>query len=133
MIVDEITQKGYTAYILSNNSRNKLLKTFPGSFSRLIAHHVTYEYNVDNNRTIPEVKTARVVGYAINSKGLEALVVEINGSTVRPDSGAFHITWSLTPGTFKPADSNALLKESKWNTIQPVSIELTPEFVPFRQ
>ena len=131
MNFDEIKQqKGYVGYILSNESRRNLLNIFPPKFSKVIAHHVTTEFGVAAD-SIPEpVKTARVVGYA-PGESIQALVIEIDGTTKRTDGGTYHITWSLDPASgSKPKDSNDLLAHG-YEEVTQYAIKLTPKFFPF--
>ena len=39
-----------------------------------------------------------MIGRADDGESLECLVVEIDGTTDRPDGSTYHITWSLGPG-----------------------------------
>ncbi len=54
-----------------------------------------------------------MVGVADDGAGVQALVVEIGGSTRRPDGSAFHIAWSLGAGR-KAAESNDVIRERGW-------------------
>jgi hypothetical protein len=51
-----------------------------------------------------------VVGVADDGAGVQALVVEIGGTTRRPDGSAYHITWSLARGR-RAAESNDVIRE----------------------
>jgi hypothetical protein len=67
-----------------------------------------------------------VVGRADDGHGLECLVVEIDGTTDRPDGSTFHITWSLGPGR-RAGQSNDLLRDRGWDSVErPIPVELTP-------
>ena len=54
-----------------------------------------------------------VVGVADDGAGVQALVVEIGGTTRRPDGGAYHIAWSLGPGR-KATESDDVIRERGW-------------------
>ena len=99
----------YTGWRLTDSSRTALLERFPARFPDIIAHHITLSTKGD---TAPEHATIEVVGYAVDESGLEALVVSVNGSTLRRDAGRhYHITWSIDRvAGFKPVDSNAVIK-----------------------
>lgn len=100
---------GYTAYVLSHNSRRALQKIFPPKYTRFIGEHITYKFGVNSDHPLPSDKAKiKVIGYAEDKNGLEALVVSINGSSRRPDGKVFHITWSLER-KFKPVDSNRVI------------------------
>jgi hypothetical protein len=58
-------------------------------------------------------------------RGHECLVVEMDGSTDRPDGSTYHITWSLGPGR-KARESNDVLRDRGWTHVDPIDIELEP-------
>jgi hypothetical protein len=101
-------------------NREELLEVFEPRFERVVAHHIT----LDLKGGIPEPVTARVVGYASDDIGLEALVVSVDGTTVRPDGSIFHITWSLGSG-YRPVDSKRIVKQG-WVEIDPIDIVVVP-------
>lgn len=129
MRLQEINEKGYTGYELTQSSREKLLSIFTPIFSKFIGHHITYKFNV-TAENVPEQCSARIIGYA-QEGGLEALVAEINGSTARPDGKIYHVTWSLTPEIKKPVDSNNLLQRG-WKKVSPIEINVQPKFFSFK-
>ena len=54
------------------------------------------------------------------------MVVEIDGTTDRPDGSTYHITWSLGP-TRKARESNDVLRDKGWDALPaPVEVELEP-------
>jgi hypothetical protein len=55
---------------------------------------------------------------------VEALVVELNGSTKRPDGNTYHITWSLAEGR-KPVESNIYVGRA--SSVTPISITVIPK------
>ena len=126
---EEFAKSGYLAYTLSANSRNDLLHHFKPKYPEVICEHVTYKFPAKSTDALPPVAhEAHVVGYA-EEPGLEALVVEINGSTKRPDGGTFHITLSLSRELKKkPMHSNALLRNG-FQHVHPVTIHLTSAFL----
>lgn len=132
MRLDEITgaRRGYQAFELDAQSRSLLAQRFPPKFSEFIGHHITYAFGVMSDEPLPEADSFRVVGYACDENGLEALVVEVNGTTTRPDGSTFHITWSLDRDAgFKPVNSNHLIKRSGFERIDdPINIHAVPKF-----
>ena len=75
---------------------------------------------------MPREPDARIVGRADDGNSLECLVVELDGTTDRPDGSTYHITWSLGPGR-KARESNDVLREKGWAPIRaPMPIELEP-------
>ena len=120
---------GYTAYSVSESSREALLHRFPPENSEVICEHVTWKFPAKSTDELPPaVHEAHVVGYA-EEDGLQALVVEINGSTKRPDGALAHITLSLDRSKGKkPFHSNQLLKGG-YKHVTPLAIHLTPAFL----
>lgn len=113
----------YSAYVLDDASRAKLLEKFPPQNDRVVAHHITYEFPSDEEPPAPE--SAKVVG-RVAEDGIEALVVMIDGEKFRPDGKIYHITWSLDPERFKPVDSNQLLKRHRYTIVRHIPITVTP-------
>lgn len=120
---------GYQAFELSHDSRSKLAQQYPPKFSEFIGHHITYKRGAKSDQPLPEAITFRVVGYACDDKGIECFVVEVDGSTIRPDGGTYHCTWSLDrEAGFKPVNSNDLLRGG-WEKIpSPINITATAKF-----
>lgn len=125
--------KGYNGYLLVN--RNEVLSKLRAKglikFDEVVAHHVTWKFGVEDSLP-PDVKSARIVGIASNSK-IQALAVNINGSMDRPDGQTLHITLSLDRSKgAKPKDSNDLFAEGL-GLLEPLSMEiqLEPKFFPF--
>ena len=115
---------GFLSYVLSDTSRNELLNLFKPQYADVICHHVTYDFAKKGAAMPPVAHTAHVVGYADSGDGLEALVVEINGTTTRPDGKLFHITLSLDRAAKKkPFDSNNLVSKG-FDHVSPFSIQV---------
>jgi hypothetical protein len=130
MKLKEITEFGYTGWLLPDNERSKLLALFNPNYPDVIAHHITDKSGVKSNWPLPVETTGIVVGIADNGESLQALVVSINGSVNRPDGSFYHITWSLDRSNgMKPVMSNDLLKQG-WDSVPPISISITPTFFP---
>ena len=116
----------YSAYVLTQVSRDKLLAKFPPKYDRVIAHHVTYEFPAD--MPPPEVTEVKVIGRADTGDGLEALEVRVDGSTVRPDGGTYHITLSIdTNSNYSAKDSNELLARGRYTLCVPFPVDVTAE------
>jgi len=65
-------------------------------------------------------------GRGDDGRGVECLVVELDGTTDRPDGSTYHITWSLGPGR-KARESNDVLRERGWNRLaEPIAVTLEP-------
>lgn len=115
MKLTQIIQEGYTGYLVLN--RDHLLNQIPPKFPKVIAHHITFQFPGNPDQLPPETSQAFVVGEAWDDEmGVQALVVEIEGNSIRPDGKQYHITWSLDPSKgAKPVMSNKLLANSKTN------------------
>lgn len=53
------------------------------------------------------------------------MVVELDGTTDRPDGSTYHVTWSLGPNR-KARESNDVLRDKAWKPL-PAPIDLTLE------
>lgn len=112
-------------WTLDRNERATLLEEYPPHYGAVVARHVTLASNAQD-RPLPAPVRAAIVGHADDGKGVEALVVAIDGETARPDGSTFHITWSLGDGR-RARDSNDVLKERSWLEFDhPRAVILTP-------
>jgi hypothetical protein len=113
-----------TGWKLPRDERDRLLGRFPPKYEKVIADHVTLQ---SGRHSLPaKPHSARVVGRADDGENLECLVVELDGTTDRPDGSTYHITWSLGPGR-RAVESNDVLRTSGWEPISsPIDIELEP-------
>jgi len=118
---------GYvTGWKLPRDERERLLERFPPKYERTIADHVTLQAGASAETPLPREVKAEIVGRADDGDSLECLVVEIDGSTDRPDGSTYHITWSLGPGR-RAKESNDVLRARGWKPIdRPIPITLEP-------
>ena len=116
----------YTAYLLTDESREKLMEKFPPKYEKIIAHHITVKFGVPEGTELPPEADIKVIGYADSGDGIEALVVAIDGKTQRDNGQYFHITWSLNPDDYKPVDSNKLIGYNNYKLMLPTVIETVP-------
>ena len=115
-----------TGWKLPRDAREQLLERFPPRYEDVIADHVTLRVGATPQTPLPRKAEARIVGRADDGDSLECLVVELDGTTDRPDESTYHITWSLGPGR-KARESNDLLRDRGWEHIDaPIPIELEP-------
>jgi hypothetical protein len=115
---------------LDPGRRCELLARFPAAYSQAIADHVTLKAGVDQHSKLPPALTAAIVGRSDDGRGVEAMVVEIEGSTGRPDGGTYHITWSLADGR-RAEESNDVIAARGWEPIDPpVAVQLSPQSFP---
>jgi len=119
--------KGYTGWKLPEPERARLLARFSPAYATLKAEHVTHSFSVSADHPRPNETQGRVVGIADDGQGVQALVVEIGGTTDRPDGSTFHITWSLGPGR-TAKESNDVIARHGWTPVEPVPVVLEPRF-----
>jgi hypothetical protein len=121
-------ERGYVCWLIEPESRETLLRIIPSSFPTTVCHHVTIAFDVTDDYPMPQRETGRVVGEIID-KGVQALVVEIQGNTVRPDGERYHITFSLDEGRF-PEEARRLVRRGWFPFAEPIQVKLTPAFIP---
>lgn len=108
-----------------DGERERLLEHFPPKYERTVADHVTLRADAPENALLPPEVGARIVGRADDGMSLECLVVQVGGTTDRPDGSIYHITWSLGAGR-KAKESNDVLREDGWRRLDraiPVRLE----------
>jgi hypothetical protein len=85
----------FTGWTLDPKQREKLLREIPPAYPDIVAHHVTLSAHATPVTPRPSPVHAEIVGAVDDGNGVQALVVEINGTSRRPGGGTYHITWSL--------------------------------------
>lgn len=106
--------------------REELLARFRPRYARAVADHVTLKANVPSATRLPPPARCRIVGHADDGEGVEAMVVEIDGTSARPGGGTFHITWSLAAGR-KAKESNEVIAARGWQRhAEAVAVEVEP-------
>jgi hypothetical protein len=115
-----------TGWKLRPDERARLLERFPPKYDQVIADHVTLRVGAAPSTPLPRRVEAQIVGRADDRRSLECLVVELDGTTDRPDGSTYHVTWSLGPGR-KARESNDVLREHGWERLlAPVAVALDP-------
>jgi hypothetical protein len=115
-----------TGWKLLAGERAALLERFPPKYQNVIADHVTLRVGATPGTPLPRKPAARIVGRADDGEGVECLVVELDGTTDRPDGSTFHITWSLNAGR-KARESNDVLRDRGWDHLPaPLTVDLEP-------
>jgi hypothetical protein len=111
---------------LERDDREALLARCPATYARPIADHVTLRAHVAATAALPPPAAGLIVGRSDDGAGVEAMVVQVDGSTARPDGGTYHITWSLEPGR-KAVESNEVIARHGWQAIEPpMPVRLVP-------
>ncbi len=114
-----------TGWKLPQTERELLLQRFPPRYDNVVADHVTLRVGATAETPLPRKPEASIVGRA-DDGSLECLVVELDGTTDRPDGSTYHITWSLGPGR-KARESNDVLRDKGWDYLSgPIPVELEP-------
>ena len=116
-----------TGWKLPRDERDMLLQRFPPRYENVIADHVTLRVGATPETPLPrQPQTAKIIGHADDGKSLECMVVELDGTTDRPDGSTYHITWSLGPGR-KARQSNDVLRDKGWEPLPaPIDVALEP-------
>lgn len=115
-----------TGWKLPRDERERLLERFPPRYPKVDADHVTLRVGATPQTPLPRAVEARIVGRADDGDSLECLVVELDGTTDRPDGSTYHITWSLGDGR-RARESNDVLRDRGWERIDaPIPITLEP-------
>src|SRR5205085_7822152 len=112
-----------TGWKLPRDERERLLAQFPPRYDNVIADHVTLRVGATDKTPLPRTPdAAQIVGQADDGESLQCLVIELDGSTDRPDGSTYHITWSLGPDR-RARESNDVLRDKGWKRLDaPVSV-----------
>jgi hypothetical protein len=115
-----------TGWKIGRDDRDMLLERFPPRYENVVADHVTLRADATPETPLPAKPGARIVGRADDGRSLECLVVELDGTTDRPDGSTYHITWSIGPDR-KARESNDVLRDDGWHYIEaPLDLDLEP-------
>ena len=111
---------------LDRAEREQLLSRFPATYEKAVADHVTLRAHVESKARLPPATVGVIVGRSDDGQGVEAMVVQIDGTTDRPDGSTYHITWSLEDGR-EGRESNDVLAAQNWVMFDlPMPIRLHP-------
>lgn len=111
---------------LDREQRQTLLERFEPRYEKVVADHVTLAARVAADTPLPDSVEAQAVGRIDDDRGVEALVVAIDGSVDRPGGSIYHITWSLGPGR-RAKESNDVLANGPWQPLsEPIPLTLIP-------
>jgi hypothetical protein len=99
--------------LLHPEDRDRLLAAIPPAYPRVVAQLVALEGGEPPDFPLPGESEGFVVGVADDGAGVKALVVEIGGTTRRPDGSTSHVTWSLAAGR-EAVESNDAIRDRGW-------------------
>ena len=115
-----------TGWKLPGDERELLLQRFEPRYENVVADHVTLRTGTTPAMPLPRKPEAWIVGRADDGRSLECLVVELNGTTDRPDGSTYHITWSLGPGRHA-RESNNVISDHEWTRFAvPIPVTVPP-------
>ncbi len=114
-------------WLLDEAQRAELLQQFPPAYPNVVAHHVTLAVGAAAG-ALPAPTTGEIVGRVDDGRGVEALVVRVDGGTERPGGGHYHITWSLGAGR-TARESNDAITALGWT---PVALGMPVLLAPAR-
>lgn len=100
------------------DDRQALLSRLPARYANTVADHVTLRSKVAADAALPDTTVGVIIGRGDDGTGVEAMVVQVEGSTARPDGGTYHITWSLAEGR-EAIESNEVLRKFGWQAVEP--------------
>jgi hypothetical protein len=106
----------FVGWQLHKDDRERLLAIIPAAYPKTVADHVTLKGGVPAGVPTGSETEGFVVGIADDGAGVQALVVEIGGTTRRPDGSTYHITWSLADGR-RAVESNDVIREHGWTSV----------------
>ena len=111
---------------VDRDDRARLLARFPPKYARTDADHVTLRSRVAADAALPDATVGVIVGRSDDGQGVEAMVVQVDGTTDRPDGSTYHITWSLEPGR-NAVESNDVIRQHGWEAVEPpAAVRLQP-------
>jgi hypothetical protein len=115
---------------LDREQRGHLLSRLAPRYPLVVADHVTLRPGVSRDAVLPPRVDAMIVGRSDDDLGVEALIVEVDGTTDRPDGSTYHITWSLAEGR-EAIESNSVIARLGWQRVEPaIRVELHPQRFP---
>lgn len=118
----------FTGFQLEPTERDRLLAMFPPRYPDIIADHVTLNPHAKAWGHAPQESFLSVVGIADDGRGLECLVVTVNGLLFRPDKRTFHCTWSLSRALgYHARDSNDVIRRYGFVSVESVAFNAYPK------
>lgn len=92
-------------YELDKKSKLELMDKFPPKYPAVRYDHITVELGDMYAKPPKPVQSIYVIGLADDNNGMQAFVVAVDGSVIRPTDGRiWHITASFDPDKKAPAE-----------------------------
>lgn len=129
-------QYGYQALVLDSPSRDLLLKQIKPEFTDIIAHHITVQFPATSQDPLPpQPKQIKVIGVASDHKGVQAAIVELDGTSQRPDGKIYHITISIDKSQgAKPVHSNDVIAKYGYEKLSSdINIRAKMQFIAVKR
>ncbi|RSU79012.1 hypothetical protein BRX37_03845 [Sphingomonas sp. S-NIH.Pt3_0716] len=115
-------------WIIPEDDLQILKTTYPPRHAPLEVPHCTLALGCSRGTRLPPPRKGVIFGKIDNLDGVEALLLTIDGETIRPDGAILHITWSLAPGR-KPRDSHeAIRTTAPLLSKVPIEVDLIPSW-----
>ena len=115
-----------TGWKLARDDRQNLRQHFSARYENVVADHVTLRTGASRMTPLPPKLRSQIAGYADDGKGLECLVVELDGTADRPDGSTYHSIWSLDAER-EARESNVVLRKQGCDPIPaPIEVALAP-------
>lgn len=89
----------YLAFVLSKESRNQLLAIYPKRWVKIVCHHVTFKYVIEESEVeqlqqiVNTVSMIQLDGF-FGGNGIDAFRVSVDGRNTRIDAKTYHLTFS---------------------------------------
>lgn len=87
--------ESYAAFKLLDSCRERLLETFPPQYPNVKMDHITIQFPCNDKEVLFDPDSIQVIGYCNDEKGIETLLVQIDGEMFRNDGIPWHITISV--------------------------------------
>ena len=84
----------YSAFLICEDTRQMLLEKFPASYPRVRADHITFEFGAEEFGALFHPSKIEVTGMVDDGKGMQALIVTVDGQQYKPNGSPYHITLS---------------------------------------
>lgn len=117
----EFRRSNYSGYLVSRDAvlSDLARQGIAPAFENVVCEHVTYRY--PDPDPAPPFEEMRVVGHAVGD-GVQAVLIEVDGTSERGDGELYHITVSLAEG-HKPHESKLLVREGDVTPVEPFTVD----------